>query len=140
MMIKSDILHVQTVLSFTSDKYLFQPYSLIPVKPELFSSSALQGSCMVCVKDDMTLISFYLSQIFWMASVFCEMTKVYWLLPAECLIDCPTTGLFEPFKCFFFFLILLTSRPYLSCFPVFSLPPVSKILSVTQFLLYFLLL
>lgn len=54
---KWNILQVLTVLSLTSDKYLFQPYFLIPNQPQLFSSPTFLGNCMVCVEDDMILIS-----------------------------------------------------------------------------------
>lgn len=57
MMMKWDILQVLTVLSWTSDKYFSQFYSWIPIQPQLFSSPTLLGSCMVCVEDDMVLIS-----------------------------------------------------------------------------------
>lgn len=46
-----------TVLSLTSDKYLFQPYSLVPIQPQLFSSPTLLGICVVSVENDIILIS-----------------------------------------------------------------------------------
>lgn len=48
MGMKQDIFQVLTVLSLTSDKYLFQPYLLIPIQPQLSSSyfsGKLYGFC-----------------------------------------------------------------------------------------------